>query len=101
MGGVWNTVKGGLTVPLLFEVFAGRTELTSTSMVVQPLTVTPTACDNGPQDAIELPILGGTALRYELGLFIYTWKTPKTRGCYVVTVATTDGSSISARFRIR
>ena len=88
-------------MPLLFEVFAGRTELTSPSAVVQPLTVTPTACDNGPQDNIELPILGGTGLRYELGLFIYTWKTPKTRGCYVVTVTMTDGSAISAKFRLR
>jgi endonuclease G len=102
MGGVWNTVKGGLTVPLIFEVFAGRTELTSTSVVVQPLTVTPTACGGQPRDAIELLSIGPTALRRELGLFIYNWKTPKTPGsCYVVTVRLTDGSSLSARFQLR
>ena len=28
MNGVWNTVKGGSTVPLKFELFAGTTELT-------------------------------------------------------------------------
>lgn len=33
MGGVLNTVKGGSTVPMKFEVFAGSTELTATSIV--------------------------------------------------------------------
>ena len=31
MNGVVNTVKGGSTVPLKFEVFAGTTELTDTA----------------------------------------------------------------------
>ncbi len=31
VNGVLNTVKGGSTVPLKFEVFAGSTELTDTS----------------------------------------------------------------------
>lgn len=33
MNGVVNTVKNGSTVPLKFEVFAGSTELTATSIV--------------------------------------------------------------------
>ncbi len=102
MGGAWNTVRNGATVPLLFEVFAGRTELTSTSVVVQPLTATLVPCIGNARDEIELPLIGPTALRYELGLFIYTWKTPRTPGkCYVVTVTLTDGTSKSARFRLR
>ena len=103
MGGVWNTVKGGSTVPLIFEVFAGRTELTSTSVVVQPLTVTQSACGGQNRDEIKKFLtIGPTALRRELGLFIYNWKTPKTPGlCYVVTVRLTDGSSLSARFKLR
>jgi hypothetical protein len=36
MGDVWNTVKNGATVPLTFEAFAGSTELTNTSVVIQP-----------------------------------------------------------------
>ena len=54
MGGVWNTVKGGSTVPLKFKVFAGSTELTSTSIVNQPLKATQTLCSGGPTDDIEL-----------------------------------------------
>jgi DNA/RNA endonuclease G (NUC1) len=101
-GGVLNTVRNGATVPLIFEVFAGQTELTSTSVVVQPLTATVTACVGPSRDPIELPLIGPTALRRELGLFIYTWKTPRTPGqCYVVTVTLTDGTSKSATFKLR
>lgn len=35
----WNTVKAGSTVPLKFQVFAGTDQLTSTSVVQQPLTL--------------------------------------------------------------
>ena len=35
MSGVWNTVKGGATVPLKFEIFAGSTEVTDLSVIVQ------------------------------------------------------------------
>lgn len=104
MGGVWNTVKNGSTVPLKFEVFAGSTELTSTSVVVQPLTATRSLCSGGPTDDIELVATGGTALRYDTaaGQFIYNWQTPKNAGfCYVVTITLTDGSSLSAKIQLR
>ena len=42
MGGVWNTVKGGSTVPLKFEVFAAN-ELTDVS-VVDRFAVTRISC---------------------------------------------------------
>jgi len=62
----------------------------------------PSACSREPQDDIELVTIGPTALRRELGLFIYNWKTPRTPGsCYVVTVKLIDGSSLSARFKLR
>jgi endonuclease G len=102
MGEAWNTVRNGATVPLIFEVFAGRTELTSTSVVVQPLTATLAPCVGTARDEIELPLIGPTALRRELGLFIYTWKTPRTPGkCYVVTVTLADGTAKSAKFKLR
>jgi hypothetical protein len=101
MGGVWNTVKGGSTVPLKFKVFAGSTELTSTSIVNQPLTATQTLCSGGPTDDIELTATGATSLRYD-GQFIYNWQTPKKPGyCYVVTVTLADGSTISANFKLK
>ena len=104
LGGVWNTVKGGSTVPLKFEVFAGATELTDTS-VVDTFTVTKVSCTTaGGSDDIELTTSGTTVLRYDTtgGQFIQNWQTPRTAGaCYKVTMTTDDGSSTSALFRLK
>ena len=52
MGGVFNTVKGGSTVPAKFEVFAGTKELTDTSLVT--LTNRKISCTtSAPTDDIE------------------------------------------------
>ena len=102
MNGVWNTVRGGSTVPLKFEVFAGTTELTDTSIVT--FTVNQIVC--GTQtvtDDIEMTTTGGTALRYSDGQFIQNWQTPKGKAgtCYRVTLTTADGSDISANFKLK
>jgi hypothetical protein len=58
----------------------------------------------GTVDDVELLSSGSTALRYDAtaGQFIYNWQTPKKVGyCYVVTVTTADGSSISANFKLK
>ena len=103
MAGVWNVLKGGSTVPLKFEVFAGSTELTDTSIVSQ-LRATEVSCTGGQTDDVELVATGGTVLRYDTaaGQFVYNWQTPKKAGfCYVVTITLTDGSSLSAKFQLR
>jgi hypothetical protein len=104
MNGVWNTVKGGSTVPLKFEVFADG-ELTSTS-AVKGFTQKQVSCPGGAAvtDAIETTVLGGTALRYDTtgGQFIQNWQTPKRPGaCYAVTVTTQDGSHLDASFQLK
>jgi hypothetical protein len=101
MGGVVNTVKGGSTVPLKFELFSGATELTDTS-AIKSLTATKTNCEPGAtEDAIEVTATGGTSLRYDStgGQFIYNWKTPTGAGCYTVTMTAQDGSTITAYFK--
>ncbi|SFS09377.1 Ig-like domain (group 3) [Microbacterium sp. cf046] len=104
MGGVWNSVKGGSTVPLKFEVFAGGTELTST-IAVSGFTVKGVSCIGGAAtDDIELTTTGGTTLRYDAtgGQFIQNWQTPKSPGtCYQVTMKTQDGSSLTALFKLK
>jgi len=108
MGGVFNTVKGGSTVPLKFEVFdsASGTEQTSTS-VVSRFTADPIACPNGSltTDEIEFTTTGDTSLRYDLtaGQFIQNWKTPAGGGaCYVVRMTTTaDGGALIATFKMK
>jgi len=103
MGGVWNTVKGGSTVPLKFEVFAAN-ELTDVG-VVQGFALTKVSClGSGAEDPVEMVTTGGTSLRYDgvAGQFIQNWQTPKTAGiCYIVTMTTDDGSSLSANFKLK
>jgi Glucodextranase, domain B len=103
---VVNTVKGGSTVPLKFEIFAGSNELTDTADVTS-LAAKLVPCTNFGGDAldeIEVLATGGTSLRYDTtaGQFIYNWKTPTGAGkCYVVTMTTDDGSSLSAQFKTK
>ncbi|HSJ90705.1 MAG TPA: PxKF domain-containing protein [Ilumatobacter sp.] len=104
MDGVFNVVKGGSTVPLKFEVYAGATELTSTSAIAS-FRQTKIACDNSnPTDEIEVTTTGGTSLRYDstAGQFIQNWKTPTLAGtCYKVTMTTQDGTSLTAFFKLK
>jgi hypothetical protein len=104
MNGVYNVVKGGSTVPLKFEIFAGTTELTSISDI-KSLTYAQTSCDAGATtDEVEALATGNTILRYDItsGQFIYNWKTSKTAGtCYRVTMTTVDGSTLMAYFKLK
>ena len=101
---IFNTVRGGQTVPLKFNVYAGATELTDTAVVVK-FSALQTACTaTATVDDIEITNTGGTSLRYDAtgGQFIQNWQTPKKAGyCYRVTVFTADGSSISALFKLK
>jgi hypothetical protein len=103
MGGVFNSVKGGSTVPLKFELFAGPTELTDPAQV-KSLTYSKVNCDgSAPVDEIETVATGGTSLRYDStsGQYIYNWKTPTGAGCYKTTMTAQDGTTISAFFKTR
>jgi hypothetical protein len=100
--GIKNNAKGGSTVPLKFEVFAGSAELTSTSTIASSLQKV--SCVATAGDDIEVYATGGTSLRYDTvaGQFIFNWQTPKQAGaCYRVTLTTNDGSSIYADFQLR
>lgn len=103
--GVWNTVKGGSTVPLKFEIFNGTRELTETAKV-KSFTQKTVACPNASAtvDEIEIVTTGGTALRYDTtaGQFVQNWQTPKKPGtCYTATMTTQDGSTVSANFILK
>jgi hypothetical protein len=106
--GIWNSVKGGSTVPLKFEIFAGdnRTnELTSTS-AVKSFTAKAVVCPGASAtvDEIELVTTGGTSLRYDStgGQFVQNWQTPKKPGtCAEVTMTTQDGSTLTAKFLLK
>lgn len=103
MGGVYNTVKGGSTVPLKFELFAGS-EITDTAAIKSFTTQKITCAGTALTDDVEITSTGGTSLRYDTtgGQFIQNWKTPTGAGtCYRATMTAQDGSTISALFKLK
>ena len=104
MNGADNSAKGGSTVPLKFEVFAGSTELTDVA-AVKSLTYAETDCGANTISAESAAgAAGGTGLRYDpkAGQFIYNWKTPKTPGaCLRLTLTAQDLSTLVAYFKLK
>jgi YDG domain len=101
-----NTVKGGSTVPLKFEIFAGSVEKTSTDDVLGFAAKQLSGCAAGAdEDAVDFTTTGSTTLRYDTtaGQFIQNWKTPTVKydTCYRATVTFDDGTSIHAFFKLR
>jgi hypothetical protein len=98
-----NTAKGGSTIPLKFEVFAGPTELTALSEITSITYASIPTNGSAPTDEIETLAAGGTGLTYDTtaGIYQYNWKTPTTPGDYRLTVKTRDGSTLTAVFRLR
>jgi hypothetical protein len=101
-GMIWNTVKGGSTVPLKFQIFAGSTERTDVP-AVKSFNTTSISCGTpGTEDAVEFTTTGGTELRYSGGNFIQNWQTPKTPGaCLRTTMTSQDGSKLEAYFKLK
>ncbi len=103
--GFLNTVKGGATVPLKFQVLAAYTEMTDTWVVKSMQAVMLPSCNSSESTAPveELSPAGSALLRYDAtaGHFIFNWKTPKNPGkCYKVTLTLQDGTQISTNFRL-
>ena len=88
---VWNSVKGGSTVPL--NAVTGFTAKTA-----------PCPGSTAVVDEIELVTTGGTSLRYDTtgGPFIRNWQDPKKPGACTQAIATLqDGSTITANFTLK
>jgi hypothetical protein len=106
-GDYWNSVKGGSTVPLKFNVFAGSVEKTSLSDILSFEQKKLANCSGGiGEDPIEtLATTGGTNLRYDTtGMqWIQNWGTPKVTAdtCYRAWVTFADGSSMEAFFKLK
>jgi hypothetical protein len=110
--GEWNTVKGGSTVPLKFNVYAsvGGPEKTSTDDIqyLKAQQMNCSATTGGTMgDPVDFTTTEQTSLRYSGtpgvdGQFIQNWKTPKVSGttCYRTAVTLDDGSSIYAFFQL-
>jgi hypothetical protein len=103
---VWNTVKGGSTVPLKFNLYTSRGggELKSTSSITTFDAVKLAVCAGDTGDPVDFVTTGNTSLRYDTsGLqFIQNWKTPTGAAgtCYRVDVRFLDGSAVYAFFKL-
>ncbi len=102
---LWNTIKGGQTVPLKFKLYAsvGGTELTSVTDV-QGFALAALPCAQGLEDPIDpdFSVPGGTILRYDGTQFIQNWQTPKgANQCYRITMTARDGSRLTAFFKTK
>jgi hypothetical protein len=105
----WNTAKGGSTIPLKFNVYAGtveKTSLTDTFGAVPFQATKLNSCtDSINEDPVDFTTTGNTSLRYDgtAGQWIQNWKTPSanTETCYRAWVTFADGSSIEAFFKLK
>jgi hypothetical protein len=103
--GVLNTIKGGQSVPLKWNIPDGSNGWIGSLAVVSSIRQATFTCTSGaPTDDVEAPTSGQTSLRYDTtaNQYIYNWQSPKTSNtCYKVTVNLTDGSSRSALFKTK
>jgi MBG domain (YGX type) len=104
-GELWNTAKGGSTIPLKFNVYAGPVEKTSLSDI-SSFQSQKLSCSGGVgEDPLEITTTGSTSLRYDgtAGQWIQNWKTPTANmeTCYRAWVTFADGSSIEAFFKLK
>ena len=99
---IWNSIKGGSTVPLKFNIFANGVEKKAVTDI-QGFAVAEVSCANSAYTTdIEFTTTGGTSLRYDLtaGQFIQNWQTPKPAGrCYQARMTALDGSHLDAYFK--
>jgi len=102
---VWNVVRGGSTVPLKFNIYAGAVEQTELEAVNGgSVAVDKVSCTAGDTEDLTGGVddTGDTSLRYDGTQFVQNWKTPKKAGlCYGLRMTARDGSVITGYFRTR
>jgi hypothetical protein len=106
---VINSVKGGSTVPLKFNIYAGTpgplTERKSiTDVMFGSVQVAEYNCAtiSGYESPTDVTNTGATSLRYDTSQFIQNWQTPKPPNkCYQVRMTAIDGSHIDAYFKTK
>jgi hypothetical protein len=109
---VWNSIKGGQTVPMKFNIYraAGGAQVTTVADAFTGAGFSAYQLPNcsGIYTVDEIPLTdlstGGTELRYDGTQFIQNWKTPRVAGadlCFRAMVTAKDGSTITAFFKVK
>lgn len=129
--GVWNTRKGGSTVPLKFKIYNGEGDKSKSVSDISSFIAMPIPCV-GQTAAVGTATIDfkaaakkGFTLRYRDGAFHKNWKTAKVKAttatvpakangkgkaktkkvivpsCYQVTMTALDGQSLTALFKLK
>ncbi|PWU21016.1 MAG: hypothetical protein C5B48_11775, partial [Candidatus Rokuibacteriota bacterium] len=99
-----NTGSAGKTYPVKFELISPTGASLGSADLIKEVRFKSVTCgsfSNDPTDAIETTATGGTSLRFDGTQWIYNWATPSTRGCYVLYVLLSDGSTRQANFQLK
>jgi hypothetical protein len=99
-----NTGSAGKTYPVKFKLVSPTgTSLGDASLIkdVRFKSVTCGSFSSDPMDAIETVATGGTSLRFDGSQWTYNWATPSAKGCYVLYVLLSDGSTRQANFQLK
>jgi hypothetical protein len=99
-----NTGSAGKTYPVKWKLISPTgASLGSASLIkdVRFKTVTCGSFSSDPTDALETVVSGGTSLRFDGSQWIYNWATPSKKGCYVLYVLLSDGSTRQANFQLK
>ena len=102
-----NTVKGGSTVPLKFQVRTASGGYITSLSIIQGFVLTQVQCSalTTELDEVEFTTTGQTTLKYDTpsNQFHQNWQTPKKPGnCYRVEVVFTGGlQRLTANFQLK
>jgi len=103
---VWNTGNAGRTYAVKWQLRDATGAFVTDAIAGTTIVVGHVTCPTGP--AVSDPIdyassAGGTALRYDAtsNQYLYNWASPRSPGCYAMTVTTPDGVGHRALFELK
>jgi hypothetical protein len=100
-----NTGHAGRTYQFAFQLTRSDGTVMSDTSVVSRLSYTMVDCgafSGDPMDALDADSAGNSQLRFDGASqrFLYNWKTPAVRGCYLFFVSLRDGNVLQADFQL-
>ena len=100
-----NIGKAGRTYPVKWQLKDKDGNFVSALTAVKSVGLASVLCGTfgaAPADAIEIETTGETMLRYdtETNQFIYNWKTPRDKGCYMLFFTLDTNQVLTAKFNL-
>jgi hypothetical protein len=100
-----NVGRAGRAYPLKWQLSDAGGGYVGALSAVAAIRYRAVSCSAFDGDAAAVPAdtTGASGLRYDAtaNAYVYTWATPRTAGCYVVSVAFDSGQTLEADFQLR